>query len=245
MTPLLPGAVGLTYLRVYDRPGPDGLAGGSPHLHLACTEAYLVTRGAGWVETLCAAGLQRHRLEPGRVVWFSPGVIHRLENESGDLEIMVVMQNAGLPEAGDFVLCFAPEVLSDPAAYARLASLASGDRVYATDEQAATARRDAAVRGYLGWRERFAADGAAALEPLYAAAVALIQPRLPGWMGLWSAGPRAAAMETGEQLNELVSGRWEHLTAGRSAEMAGPSDRGRLGMCGRLEPYLPEGVSLA
>ena len=34
---------------VYDSVGPDGLAGGSPHLHTVCTEAYLVIAGEGMV----------------------------------------------------------------------------------------------------------------------------------------------------------------------------------------------------
>jgi hypothetical protein len=31
----LPGGVGLTRLRVYESGGPEGLRGGSPHMHLA------------------------------------------------------------------------------------------------------------------------------------------------------------------------------------------------------------------
>lgn len=240
--PPLPGAVGLTRLAVYYWPGPDGLPGGSPHLHLVCGEAYLVTRGRGTVETLGAGGLRQHALEPGAVVWFQPGVIHRLHNASGDLEILVVMQNGGLPEAGDFVLCFPPELLADPAAYARAASLAEGDRVYADSEQAARARRDLAVEGYLALRAAFERRGPAALEPLYRAAVDLIQPRLPSWTRLWSDGPRAAALATGEQLAALASGRCEHLFEGVAAELRGPAFEGGLGMCGRLAPYLPEGT---
>ena len=40
-TAALPGAVGVTHLRVYDTPAPDGVPGGSPHVHFACTEAYV------------------------------------------------------------------------------------------------------------------------------------------------------------------------------------------------------------
>jgi hypothetical protein len=47
---------------------------------------------------------------------------------------------AGLPEAGDFVLAFPPEVLADPARYAVMASLAAEDRVFATGERAARRR---------------------------------------------------------------------------------------------------------
>jgi hypothetical protein len=58
-------------------------------------------------------GYAEHRLFPGQVVWFTPGVVHRLADE-GDLEVLVVMSNAGLPEAGDAVLTFPDEVLADP-----------------------------------------------------------------------------------------------------------------------------------
>ena len=52
----LPGGIGLTHLRVYDTPAPDGLIGGSPHLHFACSEAYLVINGQGSVQTLSSDG---------------------------------------------------------------------------------------------------------------------------------------------------------------------------------------------
>src|SRR5262249_969896 len=115
--PPLPGNVGITQLRVYDWAGPDGLVGGSPHFHFACSEAYVPTGGRGSVQTLSAEGFAEHQLEPGVLVWFTPGVIHRLINDD-HLEILVVMQNSGLPEAGDAVLTFPSEVLADPDAYA-------------------------------------------------------------------------------------------------------------------------------
>jgi mannose-6-phosphate isomerase-like protein (cupin superfamily) len=99
--PPLPGAVGVTHLRVYDTQAPDRLVGGSPHLHFACTEAYIVVAGRGAVQTLGAGGFAELPLEPGRLLWFTPGLIHRLINLDGQLEILVLMQNAGLPEAGE------------------------------------------------------------------------------------------------------------------------------------------------
>src|SRR5687768_5708435 len=98
--PAFPGAVGVSHLRVYDTRAPDGLAGGTPHVHTVCTEAYLVVNGAGAVQTLTTEGYQETALEPGVAVWFTPGTIHRLVNH-GDLELFVLMQNDGLPEAGD------------------------------------------------------------------------------------------------------------------------------------------------
>ena len=45
----LPGGTSVSHVRVYDTVGPDGLAGGSPHLHTVCTEAYLVIAGEGLI----------------------------------------------------------------------------------------------------------------------------------------------------------------------------------------------------
>ncbi len=81
--PALPGAVGVTHLKVYDTQSPDGLIGGSPHLHFACTEAYVVLAGRGAVQTLSTGGFEEVALEPGRLARFTPGLIHRLINLDG------------------------------------------------------------------------------------------------------------------------------------------------------------------
>jgi hypothetical protein len=112
-------------LDVYDWVAPDGLPGGSAHVHLASTEGYVVASGAGRLQTLGERGYAETPLRPGDCLWFTPGTIHRLVNE-GDLRLFVVMQNAGLPEHGDAVLTFPPEILADPDAYARAATLPSG-----------------------------------------------------------------------------------------------------------------------
>ncbi len=117
-----PGATGLTVLDVYDWVAPDGLRGGSAHVHLASTEGYLVMSGEGQLQTLGPRGYAATALRPGDCLWFTPGTIHRLVND-GDLRLAIVMQNAGLPEHGDAVLTFPPGVLADPGSYARAASL--------------------------------------------------------------------------------------------------------------------------
>ena len=143
--PPFPSAVGVTHLRVYDTIAPDGLVGGSPHVHFICTELYIVVGGRGSVQTLSAAGYRETALESGRLVWFTPGTIHRLIND-GNLEIQIVMQNAGLPEAGDLVLTFPHKVLADERAYSDAMSLApSGADTHS--QAAARRRRDLAVEG--------------------------------------------------------------------------------------------------
>src|SRR5262245_55872195 len=116
---VFPGGVGVSGLRVYDWATADGLCGGSPHLHLACPEAYVVVAGEGAVQTLTWDGYAETPLRPGAVVWFTPGTIHRLVNGDGRLHIVVIMQNSGLPEAGDAVFTFPPAVLDDPEQYDR------------------------------------------------------------------------------------------------------------------------------
>ena len=62
----LPGGVGLSHISAYDWQAADGVCGGSPHLHLACTEAYVVTGGRGAVQTLTLrTASPRRRWTPG------------------------------------------------------------------------------------------------------------------------------------------------------------------------------------
>jgi mannose-6-phosphate isomerase-like protein (cupin superfamily) len=91
-----PGATAVTMLEVYDWIAPDGLRGGSAHVHLASTEGYVVLAGHGRLQTLGARGYTESELHPGDCLWFTPGIIHRLVNEGG-LRLLVVMSNAGLP----------------------------------------------------------------------------------------------------------------------------------------------------
>ncbi|GAA5179918.1 cupin domain-containing protein [Rugosimonospora acidiphila] len=230
-----PGGTAVTQLAVYDWSSPDGLRGGSAHVHLACTEGYVVLGGHGRLQTLGPDGYRETSLTPMTVAWFSPGVIHRLIND-GDLRILVVMQNGGLPEAGDAVLTFPPEQLTDPATYRRTASLADPARVYATDRDAASHRKNLAVQGFLRLRERVAEQGPGALDEFYRAAGALVADQLEAWRELWSAGAMAAATRTGEQLDALAQGDLRHLRAGGLTVVDPPEER-RYGMCGRLTVY--------
>jgi len=230
-----PGATGVTGLQVYDSAAPDGVCGGSPHIHLLCTEGYIVVAGSGRLQTLDSSGFAQMPLRERDVVWFTPGTIHRVIND-GSLRIVVIMQNAGLPEAGDAVLTFPPDVLADGARYAEAASLARADRVFATDEAAAMRRRDLAVTGFSALCKQVAADGSGALEDFYAAAAALVAPRLAEWERRWRAGPAAVAELTGRRLAALRAGDWAHLTDAKVHAEAAPAEQ-HWGMCGRLTTY--------
>ena len=235
--PVFPGATSVSELEVYDGVAPDGLAGGTPHLHVVSAEAYLVIAGRGRLHTIDGSGFAEHPLEPGSLVWFQPGVIHRAVNDGG-LEVRVIMQNAGLPEAGDAVMTFPDEVLADADRYRAAAALpGAGPGPGHSDAErlaAAHARRDLAVEGYLAL---FDADGsvhAGRLARLYERAVALVAPRAAEWRERWRAGALATATETGERLDALEAGRDPGLAGARVASTAAAP---AFGMCGRLRRY--------
>lgn len=235
--PPFPGAIGVTHLRVYDTTAPDGLAGGTPHLHTLCTEAYAVVAGAGRVQTLTAGGYDEVPLEPGALVWFTAGTIHRLVNDGG-LEILVLMQNAGLPEAGDMVVTLPPDVLADDRRYADAAVLPPDERTTAGSGAAARARRDAAVPAFLDLRAATEAGDPAPLRAFHDAAVRLVQPRLDAFRATWSAGPLAAATTTGEHLDALAAGVADHLASASVHRLAPPPGERAMGCCGTLGTYV-------
>ncbi|MDG9718359.1 cupin [Streptomyces sp. DH24] len=235
----LPGAVGLSHLSPYDWEAADGVCGGSPHLHLVCTEAYVVTGGRGAVHTLGADGHREIPLEPGSVAWFTPGTVHRMVQGAG-LRVTVLMQNSGLPEAGDAVFTFPPEVLADPDAYAAAASFPPGTGPDA--ETAARRRRDLAVEGYLALREAAEAGDLGPFLGFQRAAARLVRDKVPRWRELWRAGALATAERTGAHLNALETDDPAHLAEAAAYETT-PTRRGGLGMCGRRDEYALPGTT--
>jgi len=227
-----PGGTAVSRLDVYDTEAPDGCSGGTPHLHLVSTEAYVVTAGRGTLQTLTGAGFEEIALEEGVVVWFTPGTIHRAVNLGG-LRVVVLMSNAGLPEAGDAVMTFPPDVLADPDTYASAASLGSGDARAMRAQQ----RRDLAVTGFTRLRAAAEAGDSGALADFYDAAGRLVLDRAGAWADLVSEGPLAQAQESYERARAVAAGDAHHLRDGR-ATVATPSAGERaFGMCGRLRTY--------
>lgn len=224
-----PGGIGISGLRVYDWPTADGLCGGSPHVHLACAECYYVIAGRGSVQTLTRHGFAETPLREGTVAWFTPGTIHRLVND-GDLRIIVVMQNSGLPEAGDAVFTFPAEVLADAESYAVHAQ--SGD------EESARRRRDLALEGFLELRRRVEASETVALDDFYGSAMRLKQGALDAWEKRWREGALASAVRTGEHLDRLRDGDIGHLAEADIHVMRADGPQ-RFGMCGRLDVHDP------
>jgi hypothetical protein len=210
---------------VYRWPAEDGRCGGSPHIHLTCTEAYVTVSGTGSLQTLTTDGLKEVPLSAGTVVWFGPGTVHRAINGDGDLQVIVIMQNGGLPEAGDAVLTYPAEVLDDPEVYHR--------------QRSPRERRDLAVQGFRELAGAVESGDGKALVRFYKQAAALVADKLDDWSARWRTGAFEAARRTGEHIGALRSGDISHLLLGagiRTMQAPDPADQ-RYGMCGMLDVY--------
>lgn len=238
--PKFPGGTSLSHLCVYDWDTPDGLHGGSPHLHTLSTEAYVITAGQGEVHTVSAEGPAHDPLGPGSLLWFTPGTVHRLVNHGG-LEMSVLMSNAGLPEAGDAVLTFPDEILADPEKYAAAVALPQGDDDDAK-AAAARARRDLAIEGYEQLLDAIEREGLdQAMGRLYGHAVRLVSPKTDRWAEIFEANVAEETRRVQHQLDALARGDGAHLaeaTVLRGRPHAGGETTPRLyGMCGRLATW--------
>jgi mannose-6-phosphate isomerase-like protein (cupin superfamily) len=229
----LPGGIGVSLLHVYDTAGPDGLVGGTPHVHLACSEGYYVIGGSGSVQTLNANGYDETPLDSGSVVWFDPGTIHRLVNDD-DLQILTLMSNSGLPEAGDAVMTFPAEHLRDRDSYLAIATL-QGDGEERT--AAAMRRRDLALQGYADLRRAYDVQGPQALDRFVADAVRIVGSQLGEWRRRWECGPKRLVEQTEAALDSLQRGDGSYLARARVNNIGAPTESGRHGMCGHLNVY--------
>ncbi|MGI5149378.1 cupin domain-containing protein [Plantactinospora sp. CA-294935] len=234
MSKTFPGGTSVTHLDVYTSTCPDGLAGGTPHLHTASTEAYVVVEGHGALHTLDLSGPRETPLEPGSTVWFTPGTIHRAINHGG-LRVVVVMANAGLPEAGDAVMTFPTEIVADPARYRQHATLPDTAPESELDA-AARRRRDLAVEGFHQLARSFQGGDPKPLERFYDTAAALVRPLVAGWRRTWQETVARETSHTAHVLDALEHGYASHLRTAALLQAPGSPTR-RFGMCGRLRTY--------
>lgn len=232
--PTFPGGTSVTLLDVYDDVAPDGLRGGSPHLHLASTECYVVIGGRGALHTVDISGVRETELREGTVVWFTPGTIHRAVNH-GELRVLVIMGNAGLPEAGDAVMTFPADIVADPARYAGVTALPDGNVQERRD--AASRRRDLAVAGFLTIRDAARRGDLRPLQEFHTSAAALVQQSASSWPDIVAAGPLAQARLGEEFARGVAVGDGSHLASGRVMRAPLPAGERRLGMCGHLTTY--------
>lgn len=222
--------IGLTHLTVYDqRPAPDGLMSGSPHVHAVTDEGYYVVSGRGRVELHdLQHGFRSVELSPGRYVQFPPGVVHRLVN-TDRLVLLVVMGNGGLAERGDARIYFGKAVDENPAEFARLVGLAKAKGL-----EGALDRRDAAIRAYVGLLELWAKDRTAydrELERFIGVHMKAAAELRKGFSEAVEAGSVAWGERFRKRLENLPLGSEEpapvlHL----------PAEEPTLGMCGILRP---------
>jgi mannose-6-phosphate isomerase-like protein (cupin superfamily) len=232
-----PGAVALTKLGVYDWEASDGVCGGSPHMHTASTEAYLVLAGTGRVETVTSSRYESHDLAPNDLLWFSPGTIHRIVN-TGDLDVLAIMQNGGLPEAGDAVLTFEADIVADPERYARTAALDGGPGPASEAlAHAARTRRDAALAGYQRLKDAALAGDFDAVDQFQRDAVRLVRSRVPEWQDLWNKRIAPEAARTEQWLADLAEGRFSHFKEAAVSRTAPASPQQIFGMCGMLQKW--------
>ena len=222
--------IGLTQLTVYDqRPAPDGLMSGSPHVHAVTDEGYYVMSGQGRVELHdLKDGFRSVDLRPGRYLQFPPGVLHRLVN-TDHLVLLVVMGNAGLAERGDARIYFGRKVDDDPAEFARLTGLAQAKGL-----EGALDRRDAAVAAYAGLVDLWTRDRKAYFREL-ARFIEIHRKAAAGLRRSFSEAVEAGPVAWGERFRKRV----ENLPG--AAVEAPPilhlaPEGTTLGMCGLLRP---------
>ncbi len=207
-------------------------------MHLASTEAYIVTGGDGRLQTMTARGFEETRLRPGTIVWFTPGTIHRAVND-GAVSLVVLMSNAGLPEAGDAVLTFPPGIVASEAAYADAADLGDGEDVVRRER--ARQRRDLAVEGFALLRAAAEGSRTEAYRGFVEAAGQLVRARAADWSGLVQANSLEIARNDLAAVERVAQGQVAHLL---DAEVRSAPVRatGVLGMCGYLRTFDTRGL---
>lgn len=226
-----PGGTSLSHLDIYADVAPDGACGGSPHMHLVSTEAYIVVAGSGALQTIDGEGFHETELHAGSVVWFTPGTIHRAVNHGG-LRVLILMSNAGLPEAGDAVMTFPADIVADADAYAAAAALGeAGGR-----HERVARRRDLAVAGFDVLRDAVTAGDRGPLEDFYRAAGALVLPGAAAWAQLVRERPLAQAERSLVLAEAIAGGDVAHLRDARVHPAPAAAEQ-RFGMCGRIRAY--------
>lgn len=244
MLPLrMPGATLMTRLKVYDTITPDGQRGGTPHFHFLCTELYFVLNGTGAVEIIDQTGFSCVPLLPHSALVFTPGTIHRLINPNGDLEILVIMQNSGLPERGDNVVCFPSEYLRDDNTFAQAMRVQTVEEAYL--------RRDRGVEGFLQLKAAFEQspeEGRTSLTHFYAAAAARTAHLHAEWQHIITSGALAEAQTSLQHLHHLTQQRSDYLLAAQH-QLIHARDYDKPGFCGHLNRYFDrfslEGISVS
>jgi len=229
----LPGGILISRVDVYSSMAPDGKRSGTPHIHLACDEMYYGLRGTGFVELISYDGFERRPVTPGDAVCFTPGTIHRAINPNGDLVILVIMQNKGLPERGDVAFCFPHDTLSSEPLYRQT--------MFVDDEGSAQRRRDLGVLGFNRLKQAFDESletGRHLLDEFYHFAIQRTRDQYFQWRRVIEQGPHVEVKRSQQILDVLEDDSIESLQLGR-AFTANPTPQTTLGYCGHIHAYAP------
>lgn len=227
----MPGSTLITRLKVYDTAAPDGQRGGTPHVHLLCSELYFVLSGQGEVEIIDSKGFARIELRQNDAFLFSPGTIHRLINPHGDLHLLITMQNSGLPERGDNVVTFDESIMGDEDRFTDAMRVTTFDDVMR--------RRDAGVYGFLALKAAFEQDveqGRAALSQFYRHAVARADKHYPEWAVVITGGAMQDSTQSFARAADLMTGGGDHLYQAAHVLMPGGGVE-KFGFCGIITRY--------
>lgn len=227
----MPGATLVTRLKVYDTITPDGQFGGTPHMHLLCSEMYFVTTGSGFVEMIDWQGFSRVELKSSSVLVFSPGTIHRLINPNKDLELFIVMQNSGLPERGDNVVSFTDDILSTEESYKQAMTVKSFDDAYL--------RRDKGVEGFNALKASFEEGldvGQNALRLFHERAAERTSELRSSWESVIATGPLKEAQISLNQVSQLATSQLDYLQQAQHFLIEAQAFK-TPGFCGSLNRY--------
>lgn len=184
------------------------------------------------MELLSLNGYQKIELQPNKVVFFRPGVIHRLVNPNKNLEILLIMQNGGLPERGDFILTFLPEIMGDTNAYMAASR--------ATNITEALTRRNAANLGFNDLRDTMLANpnkGQQKLREFYDHARRLLLPKVDGFEWVLKSGSLYEAKSSHDAIDFIRNNHMEYLEKATWAGIYPMNEPLRQGTSGTMHPY--------
>ena len=228
-----PGGILISRVNVYNSMSPDGQRNGTPHIHLACNEMYYTLSGTDFVELISYDGFERLSVTPGNTVCFTPGTIHRAINHNGNLAILMIMQNKGLPERGDVAIYFPPGTLSSQTLYQ--------EAMRVDDDDTAQRRRNLAVSEFNRLKQAFDESletGRQLLDEFYQFAIQRTRDHYSEWRRVIKQGPHVEVNRSLQILDTLEDGSIESLQLGR-ASTAKTKPQTTLGYCGHIHGYQP------
>jgi hypothetical protein len=154
-----------------------------------------------------------------------------LINPDGNLEILAIMQNSGLPERGDNVVTFPEEWLANDEAFAGAMTVKSIEEAFR--------RRNRGVAGFLQIKAAFESSkeaGQAALDRFYQLAEERTAPYRAKWREIVASGAVLEAHHSLTQLDLLEAHDIRYLHNSQYS-VINANEGETLGFCGHLNRY--------